>query len=61
MLCRRMYVVVDNNTEKFQHHAEQAAMGGHPLARFNNGVNEMLNGNTGRAVRLGLLLPGKVV
>ncbi len=56
-----MYVVVDKNTEKFQHHAEQAAMGGHPLARFNNGVNEMLNGNTGRAVRLGLLLPGKVV
>jgi len=47
----RMYVVVDNNIEKFQHHAEQAAMDGHPLARFNLGVNEMLNGNPVRAVR----------
>lgn len=50
-LSKGMYVVVDNNTEKFQYHAEQAAMGGHPVARYNLGVNEMLNGNPVRAVR----------
>lgn len=41
----------DNNIEKFQYHAEQAAMGGHHLARFNLGCNEMLNRNQDRAVR----------
>jgi len=45
------HVVVHNNRERFQYHSEQAAMGGHPVARYNLGLNEMLDGNTDRALR----------
>ena len=43
---------VENEKEKYIHHAEKAAIAGHPHARVLLGFNEMLNhGNVERAVK----------
>eukprot|EP00984_Skeletonema_dohrnii_P002719 scaffold942_cov75-Skeletonema_dohrnii-CCMP3373.AAC.5 len=41
----------DKEKEKMHHHLEEAAIGGHPSARFNLGCHEWNNGNTERAVK----------
>eukprot|EP00984_Skeletonema_dohrnii_P008268 scaffold3034_cov110-Skeletonema_dohrnii-CCMP3373.AAC.1 len=42
---------VEKDGKKELYHLEQAAIGGHPKARYNLGVEEMNNGRTGRAVK----------
>ncbi len=42
---------VEKNKEKFTHHLEEAAIGGHPFARYNLGREENKNGNIDRAVK----------
>jgi TPR repeat protein len=42
---------IENDTKKARHHAEQAAIAGHPTARYNLGAEEMNNGNFVRAVK----------
>ena len=41
----------EKDMEKYMHHAEQAAIGGHPIARYNLGVLEEERGNIHRAVK----------
>ena len=42
---------VEEDDGKQNHHLEEAAIGGHPLARCNLGMNEMINDNYERAVK----------
>ena len=42
---------VEKDEGKEIHHTEEAAIGGHPLARYNLGCEEMDNGNIERAVK----------
>ena len=42
---------VEKDWEKVIYHWEEAAIGGHPLCRFNLGSIESLNGNAARAVK----------
>ena len=42
---------VEKDMKKCIYHAEQAAIGGHDLARFNLGVREKETGNMNRAVK----------
>ena len=42
---------VEKDMEKFVHHTEEAAIGGHPKARFNLACHEYSNGNTERAIK----------
>jgi tetratricopeptide (TPR) repeat protein len=42
---------VEKDDEKKVYHYEKAAIGGHPLARYNLGVSEEENGNVERAVK----------
>eukprot|EP00984_Skeletonema_dohrnii_P023059 scaffold12168_cov74-Skeletonema_dohrnii-CCMP3373.AAC.2 len=42
---------VEKDRGKEIHHLEEAAIGGHPIARFNLGWNEWNNGNTEKAVK----------
>eukprot|EP00985_Skeletonema_marinoi_P006181 scaffold2689_cov70-Skeletonema_marinoi.AAC.4 len=42
---------VEKDTEKKMYHAEEAAIGGHPDARYILGCHEWNNGNTERAVK----------
>ncbi len=39
------------DTKRSLHHSEEAAIGGHPIARHNLGCNEMANGRYERAVK----------
>eukprot|EP00577_Skeletonema_sp_RCC1716_P026252 CAMPEP_0113397364 /NCGR_PEP_ID=MMETSP0013_2-20120614/14338_1 /TAXON_ID=2843 ORGANISM="Skeletonema costatum, Strain 1716" /NCGR_SAMPLE_ID=MMETSP0013_2 /ASSEMBLY_ACC=CAM_ASM_000158 /LENGTH=157 /DNA_ID=CAMNT_0000281937 /DNA_START=512 /DNA_END=985 /DNA_ORIENTATION=+ /assembly_acc=CAM_ASM_000158 len=43
--------VVEKDEKKAVYHLEQAAIGGHPLARYNLGANEKNNGRMDRAVK----------
>ncbi len=42
---------VEKDMGKALYHLEEAAIGGHPTARFNLGVHELHNGNVDRAVK----------
>ena len=42
---------VEKDMEKLVHHLEEAAIGGHPLARYNLGVHEGKNGRYDRAMK----------
>eukprot|EP00577_Skeletonema_sp_RCC1716_P025193 CAMPEP_0113416722 /NCGR_PEP_ID=MMETSP0013_2-20120614/25268_1 /TAXON_ID=2843 ORGANISM="Skeletonema costatum, Strain 1716" /NCGR_SAMPLE_ID=MMETSP0013_2 /ASSEMBLY_ACC=CAM_ASM_000158 /LENGTH=182 /DNA_ID=CAMNT_0000303797 /DNA_START=24 /DNA_END=568 /DNA_ORIENTATION=+ /assembly_acc=CAM_ASM_000158 len=42
---------VEKDVKKELYHLEQAAIGGHPLARYNLGANEKNNGRMGRAIK----------
>lgn len=42
---------IDVDEKKSLHHSEEAAIGGHPIARYNLGCNEMANGRYDRAVK----------
>ena len=42
---------VEKDIEKFVHHTEEAAIGGHPKARFNLACYEYTNGNIEKAVK----------
>ena len=42
---------VEEDEEKVKYHFEEAAIGGHPLARHNLGINEYSNNNLERAVK----------
>ncbi|KAK1733467.1 Sel1-like repeat family protein [Skeletonema marinoi] len=42
---------VEKDEKKAVYHLEQAAIGGHPLARYNLGANEKNNGRMDRAVK----------
>ena len=42
---------VEQDEGKMIHHAEEAAIGGHPIARYNLGCHENDNGNIERAVK----------
>jgi tetratricopeptide (TPR) repeat protein len=42
---------VEKDKEKYIYHLEEAAIGGHPLARYDLGVYESNNGNIERAVK----------
>ena len=42
---------VEKDEEKQIHHTEEAAIGGHPTARYNLGRHELENGNAERAVK----------
>lgn len=42
---------VEKDTKNARYHAEQAAIAGHPNARYNLGAEEMNNGNFDRAVK----------
>ncbi len=44
-------LVVEQDMDKVMYHLEEAAIGGHPKARFNLGVYEWDNGNTERALK----------
>ncbi len=49
-----MYLVgdgVEKDEQKFFHHSEEAAIAGHPIARFNLGAIEWNDGNFERAVK----------
>jgi len=41
----------EKDSKKEVHHLEEAAIGGHPRARYNLGCHEWRNGNTERAVK----------
>jgi tetratricopeptide (TPR) repeat protein len=42
---------VEKDTKKAVHHSEEAAIGGHPSARFNLGCHEVSNGRIIRAIK----------
>ena len=42
---------VEKDSRKEIHHLEEAAIGGHPSARYNLGIEEWNNGHTERAVK----------
>ena len=42
---------VEKDEEEEIHHLEEAAIGGHPTARYNLGVHELINGNIERSVK----------
>ena len=42
---------IEKDTKKYVYHSEEAAIGGHPMARYNLGVNEVTNGRFDRAVK----------
>eukprot|EP00984_Skeletonema_dohrnii_P026578 scaffold15922_cov104-Skeletonema_dohrnii-CCMP3373.AAC.9 len=42
---------VEKDSEMAMHHLEEAAIGGHPTARYNLGVHEWINDNNERAVK----------
>ena len=42
---------VEKDMKKYIYHTEEAAIGGHPMARYNLGVNEVTNGRFDRAVK----------
>ena len=42
---------VEKDEEKYIHHLEEAAIGGHPGARYNIGCEEMSKGNVERAMK----------
>jgi len=45
------WVGVEQDEKKFAYHSEQAAIGGHPVARYNLGYYESNNGNIERAMK----------
>lgn len=46
-----LWVGVEQDEKKFAYHSEQAAIGGHPVARYNLGYYESNNGNIERAMK----------
>eukprot|EP00986_Skeletonema_menzelii_P021488 scaffold34747_cov148-Skeletonema_menzelii.AAC.2 len=42
---------VERNTKKLTYHLEQAAIGGHPISRYNLGIKEWRNGNRDKAAK----------
>ena len=44
-------VGIEQDEKKFAYHSEQAAIGGHPVARYNLGYYESENRNIGRALK----------
>ena len=42
---------VEKDKKKEIHHYEEAAIGGHPLARYNIGRHELINGNIERSAK----------
>ena len=50
---------VDKDKEKEIHHYEEAAIGGHPRARYNLGCHENDNGNYERAVKHWMIAAGQ--
>jgi hypothetical protein len=42
---------IEKDTKKYIYHSEEAAIGGHPVARYNLGVHEVRNGRFERAVK----------
>jgi len=42
---------IEKDTKKYIYHSEEAAIGGHPVARYNLGLHEVRNGRFERAVK----------